>query len=145
MIPMSFVSPRGSSARDLYTADQPEFEFGTNTGMQGRFNAQDPVQKNMALHRLAELMASYGDKLDMQYTGDTGLGKNDAQGYSDMLNARTEATNITNILGGQKPLNTQYGGEWDFAAPSLDPNPAIARLRATSPLNAQPLTRLKGY
>jgi hypothetical protein len=87
------------------------YEFGTNTGRQGTFNPIDRSQAQMAIQRLKALQSSYGDRLDPQFTGDTGLAPNDAEGYSTMLNARTEAMNIKRLLGGQAPMNTRYGGE----------------------------------
>lgn len=101
--PMSWM---GSGPRQ----DSLAPEFGTNTGRQGIFNPDDPQQKASAINRLRELATSYGPRLDMKYTGETGLLPNDAEGYSKMLNARTEAANIGNILGGKAPMGIRYGG-----------------------------------
>lgn len=95
------------------------WEFGTNTGRQGTFNPKDLGQSRMAVQRLKELQGTYGDRLQPDFTGYTGLAKNDAQGYSDMLNARTEAMNIQRMFGGQGPMNIHYGGEM----PSQMPRP----------------------
>jgi len=86
------------------------YEFGTNTGRQGTFDPANLRQARMAIQRLRALQSNYGDRLDPQFSGDTGLLSNDATGYSDMLNARTEAANIQRILSGQGPMNTRYGG-----------------------------------
>ena len=106
----SFVSRFGDAPYDMYQQARPEYEFGTNTGNQGTFNKQDPAQVKMALERLRELYNGYGDTLDHNFTGDTGLGKDDRQGYSTMLNARTEASNIQRQLQGEDPLRVKYGG-----------------------------------
>ena len=87
-------------------ANQPEYEFGTNTGRQGSFNPNDENQVMMAVQRLQELQSSYGDKLDPQFTGMTGL--TNADGYSKMLNARTEAQNIARELQGKNPLEVKF-------------------------------------
>lgn len=87
------------------------YEFGTTTGRQGTFNPDDLAHVRMAIQRLKGLQGQYGDRLDPQFTGDTGLASNDASGYSDMLNARTEALNIKRLLSGQGPMNIRYGGE----------------------------------
>lgn len=87
------------------------YEFGTNTGRQGTFDPNQLPQVRMAMDRLKALQGQYGDRLAMNYSGDTGLQSNDAEGYADMLNARTEAENIQRLLRQQQPLNTRYGGE----------------------------------
>ena len=106
----------------------PEYEFGTNTGRQGIFNPKDRNQHSMALQRLEELQTSYGDKLDPNFTGNTELTKNDSLGFSNMLNAQTEAMNIQRILGGQRPMNIEDGGI------IAGPQPAAVRsLKASNP------------
>jgi hypothetical protein len=102
---------------DPFWAEQPGarkgagFEFGTNTGRQGTFDPRDLGHAKMAIERLKALQGQYGERLDPQFSGDTGLLSNDALGYSKMLNARTEAQNIQRLFGGQGPMNTRYGGE----------------------------------
>lgn len=88
------------------------YEFGTNTGRQGTFDTNQLPQVRMAMDRLKALQGQYGERLDPRFTGYTGLAKNDAEGYSDMLNARTEALNIRRLLGGQQPMNIHYGGSF---------------------------------
>lgn len=102
----SFVNPFGT--RD--DPEPPEYEFGTNTGRQGTFNRQDPQQTAMAIRRLMELQADYGPRLSHNFSGETGLMPNDATGYSQMLNARTEASNIERQMQGSDPLRVKYGG-----------------------------------
>ena len=121
--------------RDLYTNDQPEYEFGTNTGRQGTFNPQDPEQYSMAIDRLQELGSSYGPRLQHDFTGETGLSANDMGGYSQMLNARTEADNIQRLLSGQQPLMVKFGGV---------SNP-MSGLRKAGPRSLAPKQRLEGY
>lgn len=86
------------------------YEFGTNTGKQGTFDPTNAQQAHLAVQRLKSLEGSYGERLDTQFSGETGLLKNDGQGYADMLNARTEAANIRRLFGGQTPMNTRFGG-----------------------------------
>ena len=107
--------------RDLYTNDQPEYEFGTNTGRQGTFNPKNPEQSQMALNRLRELVSSYGDRLEPNYTGETGV--SDMGGYSQMLNAQTEAQNIQRLMSGQDPLNVKFGGVIKGPVSGLKPMP----------------------
>ena len=107
--------------RDLYTMDQPEFEFGTNTGRQGTFNPEDAEQSQMAMSRLRELVSSYGDRLEPNYTGKTGV--NDLGGYSQMLNARTEAQNIQRLMSGQDPMQIKFGGMLKGPLAGLKPMP----------------------
>lgn len=99
-----------NTSHGIVTRVVPEYEFGTNTGRQGTFNPKNRQQRAMAISRFDELSRQYGDRLDFNYTGMTGLSPGDAKGYSDMLNARTEAANIERILGGGQPLNTKFGG-----------------------------------
>lgn len=84
--------------------------FGGNTGRQGVFDPNDSNQQSMALERLKQLYADYGDKLGFDYTGETGLAKNDLTGYAQMQNAKTEAQNIQNVIGGQDPMRIKFGG-----------------------------------
>lgn len=86
------------------------YEFGTNTGRQGTFDPANLAHTKLAIDRLKALQSQYGDRLAQDFTGDTGLAPNDAEGYSTMLNARTEAQNIQRLFGGQNPMNTRYGG-----------------------------------
>jgi hypothetical protein len=88
----------------------PGFEFGTSSGRQGVFDPTNAFQRDLALKRLRELQGAWGDVLQPNFTGYTGLGSGDARGYSDLLNARTEALNIQRILGGNAPMNIRYGG-----------------------------------
>jgi hypothetical protein len=85
-------------------------EFGTNTGRQGTYDPRDPRQRRMAMDRLSQLEDEYGDRLQIGFTGETGLNKNDAHGWSRMLNAQTEAKNIRNIAEGKGPVQIGYGG-----------------------------------
>ena len=109
-LPFSFASPFGDA--DLYSRlrQEPEYEFGTGSGRQGQFNPRNPRQVSMALQRLQELQEQYGERLEPQYTGYTGLSPGDASGYSAMLNARTEAGNIQRILRGLGPYQVEFGG-----------------------------------
>ena len=84
-------------------------EFGTNTGRQGTFDASNEKERSFAMQRLMALQKSYGKVLSHTFSGDTGLRRNDHQGYSDLLNARTEATNIERLLQDQGPLRVQAG------------------------------------
>jgi hypothetical protein len=105
--------PAGGLGSSLIPREEPNqagYEFGTNTGKQGTFDPSNQYHKQMAMQRLKALQTQWGPRLDMKYSGDTGLASNDATGYSQMLNARTEAANIQRILGGQGPLNVRYGG-----------------------------------
>lgn len=43
-------------------------------------------------------------------TGDTGLHPDDTQGYSDLLNRRSEFMNTQRDLQGKGPMNVHYGG-----------------------------------
>lgn len=87
-------------------------EFGTNTGRQGTYDPRDPRQSSMAMQRLRQLEDEWGpDRLQIGFTGETGLAKNDAQGWSRMLNAQTEAKNIRNIAAGKGPVQINYGGD----------------------------------
>lgn len=106
-LPFSFVA-RNPSISDMRgrMAAQPEYEFGTNTGRQGIFNPDDDLQVAMALQRLRELQSSYGDKLDPNFTGETGV--SNLGGYSKMANARTEAQNIQRLLRGKDPLQVKF-------------------------------------
>ena len=85
-------------------------QWGGNTGQQGVFDPDDPRQQAEAIKRLLELRGQYGDRLQYNYTGDTGLAKDDAMGYSAWQNAITEADNIGQILGGNQPKNIRSGG-----------------------------------
>lgn len=85
--------------------------FGGNTGRQGVFDPEDEEQYSQAIQRLQQLQGDYGDRLSLNYTGDTGLAKNDRTGYATMQNAKTEAQNIQNIVGGRQPLNIRFGGD----------------------------------
>jgi len=84
-------------------------EFGTNTGRQGTFDASNEEERSFAMQRLQALHQTYGNVLDNNFTGITGLASNDRQGYSDLLNARTEATNIGRLLQDQGPLKVEIG------------------------------------
>lgn len=95
-----------NSGRELLNTAQ----FGGNTGRQGIFDPENPAEKHEALQRLKQLYTQYGDKLRYNYTGDTGLQPNDADGYYAMQNAITEADNISSILAGQQPKNMRFGG-----------------------------------
>jgi hypothetical protein len=86
------------------------YEFGTTTGRQGTFDPANLAHARMAIDRLKALEGQYGERLDPQFSGETGLASNDATGYSDMLNARTEALNIRRLMGGGQPMNIKYGG-----------------------------------
>ena len=88
----------------------PVPEFGTNTGRQGIFDPEDEEQQSRAIQRLLELQDEYGDKLDPQYSGPTGLTSGDGIGFARMQNAATEALNIKRILGGQGPMQVEFGG-----------------------------------
>lgn len=103
--------------------DQPEYEFGTNTGRQGTFNPRDPKQSAMAMKRLQELQTQWGPRLDPNYSGQTGY--SDLGTYSQNLNARTEAQNIQRVMGGSSPLNVKFGG--------VTSSPALAGLRQSNP------------
>ena len=92
-------------------------EFGTNTGRQGIFDPNDPTQSSAAIDRLQALYSQYGNKLQPGFTGKTGLRSNDAQGYSDWLNAITEAQNISRIFNKKEPLQVRYGGEFPADEP----------------------------
>jgi hypothetical protein len=94
----------------LSRAAQTGPEFGTNTGRQGTFDPDDVARRQQAQSRLQALQQAYGDRLAFNFTGNTGLGKHDAKGYSKMLNARTEAANIQRLLRGRQALDTEYGG-----------------------------------
>lgn len=83
-------------------------EFGTNTGNQGTFDSADPAQKSQAVRRLQELQQQYGGRLTPNFTGPTGLAKNDGKGWSKMLNAQTEAQNIQRGLDGKGPLQVEF-------------------------------------
>lgn len=85
-------------------------EFGTNTGRQGTFDPDDPDQRDQAVTRLQELQTTYGDRLRPNATGETGLSKDDAQGWSRYQNAITEAENIKRLLAGRAPLGIRFGG-----------------------------------
>jgi hypothetical protein len=84
-------------------------EFGTNTGQQGIYNPRDPRQQQMAIARLIELQKQYGERLNPNYTGNTGLNPNDSAGWYRMQNAVREADNISRLMGGSEPrrLSTQ--------------------------------------
>ena len=86
-------------------------QFGGNTGRQGIFDPENPNEKHMALQRLRQLYDDYGDKLQYNYTGDTGLQRHDRTGYAAWQNAITEADNIASILEGQEPKNMRFGGD----------------------------------
>lgn len=97
-------------------------EFGTNTGRQGTFDPRDPGQATQALQRLSSLRQNYGERLRPNFTGETGLARNDSRGWSRMLNAQTEAQNIQRLLKGQGPLGVEYGGSTGL--PRLDEIPS---------------------
>lgn len=84
-------------------------EFGTNTGRQGSFNPHDPRERQMAESRAQALEQQYGQRLQPGFTGYTGLAKNDARGFSRMLNAQTEYGNILQGLQGKAPLGVAAG------------------------------------
>ena len=63
-----------------------------------------------AIRRLRSLQDQYGERLNPNYSGSTGLQRNDAQGWSDMMNAQTEAANIQRELEGKGPLNVEESG-----------------------------------
>lgn len=68
----------------------------------------DP-QRLATLQQMEELKAKYGPAF-LTGSGETGLGKHDAMGYSQMLNDQTEYQNLARSLEGQDPLNVEYGG-----------------------------------
>lgn len=92
-------------------------KFGGNNGRQGIFDRNNPDEYQEAVRRLQQLQSDYGDKLSLNYTGSTGLLPNDLGGYSTMQNAKTEAQNIQNIMGGRQPLSFEFGGE--FSSPPV--------------------------
>jgi hypothetical protein len=56
-------------------------------------------------------------------TGATGLASNDAQGYSDLLNERTEALNLQRGLSGQGPMNVRMGRALGGMSPNIANSP----------------------
>lgn len=78
-----------------------------------------------AARRLAQLQNEYGKTLSLNYSGETGLAKNDLGGYARMQNAKVEAQNLQNQLAGRNPLNVEYGGMSESEpipyAPTFDP------------------------
>lgn len=101
-------------------------QFGGNDGRQGIFDPNDPRQKALALARLKELYSTYGERLQPNYTGPTGLASNDMSGYAKQMNAVTEAINIQNVLQGKSPLNVKFSGKTipSQITPSIADNPA---------------------
>lgn len=84
--------------------------FGGNNGKQGIFDMNDPDQQSQAVQRLLELHQGYGERLRPNYSGPTGLQKNDGEGFAKMQNAVVEAENIKRTLTNRNPMNIQFGG-----------------------------------
>lgn len=82
--------------------------FGGNNGKQGIFDPEDEATSQLALQRLQQLVGEYGERLRPNFTGDTGLAKNDADGFYKMQNAKVEAQNIQRILSGDQPLQVKF-------------------------------------
>ena len=118
MLPFTSSSLRPLSIEQLVeAAESQEPEFGTNTGRQGLFDPRNRRHAQTAAARLSELEAEYGDRLRYNYSGDTGLMKNDGRGYARYQNAITEADNIRRIFGEQQPRSIRYGGELSSKPP----------------------------
>ncbi len=69
-----------------------------------RASQLEPRRQAGQTERLAMLEKRWGNRLRPGFTGETGLLSNDAQGWSNMLNAQTEAENLRRELGGIGPL-----------------------------------------
>ena len=57
-----------------------------------------PQSRDDALNELRDLQGSYGDLLKPNFTAYTGLGKHDAHGYSQLLNARSRHAALQQLL-----------------------------------------------
>lgn len=82
--------------------------FGGSSGKQGTFDPDDEGQTSQALARLMELQSEYGDRLEPNHTGSTGLASNDLGGYANMKNAVVESQNIQRIMNGGQPLQVKF-------------------------------------
>lgn len=62
------------------------------------------IRQREAINRLRELQTQWGDRLTPNYSGPTGLQSGDSRGWSNMLNAQTEAVNLERQLDNKTPL-----------------------------------------
>ena len=94
-------------------------------------NAQ--LRNKDAVARLKELQFQYGDRLQPNYSGLTGLQRWDSRGWSDMMNAQTESTNLQRQLEGDEPLQVEHDfrpvlstGQYDLMSQGLPLQPSTA-------------------
>ena len=102
------------------------FGFGQSMNIPGAPTGAMPTQQANPRQRIQQLEDEYArfPGAAPGGTGLTGLGKNDAQGYSDMLNRRTEYMQLARLMQDKPLMNMGYGGV--AASPAMQ-DPATGR------------------